>query len=184
VFAGAGSGEHAGMSELMTHFLAGQLACLPDFTLLFAPTVNSYKRLRPGSFAPTRLAWGRDNRTCPIRVVGAGAGLRVEHRVAGGDANPYLAVAAIVAAGLHGIEHRLRPPPAWAGDAQGQAGAELPRLPGTLREAAERWERSELARKAFGDGVVGHYAQAARTELAAHETAVTDWERLRYFERI
>jgi glutamine synthetase len=171
-----------GMSELMRHFVAGQLACLPDFALLMAPNVNSYKRLKPGAFAPTGIAWGRDNRTCPIRVVGTGHSLRIEHRVPGGDANPYLAVAAAVAAGLHGIENALTPPPPHAANAL--ADASVPQLPGTLTEALHRWENSELVAKVFGPEVVRHYAQAARTELAAFETAVTDWERVRGFERL
>lgn len=171
-----------GMSDLMRHFVAGQLACLADFALLMAPNINSYKRLRPGAFAPTGVAWGRDNRTCPVRVVGSGHSLRIEHRVPGGDANPYLAVAAAVAAGLYGIENRLPLPKPHTTNAL--ADPSVPRLPGTLTEALIRWENSEIAAKVFGEAVVGHYAQAARTELAAFETAVTDWERVRGFERL
>jgi len=170
-----------GMSALMEHFVAGQLTCLADFALLYAPNVNSYKRLQPGSFAPTGVAWGRDNRTCPVRVVGSGPSLRIEHRMPGGDANPYLAVAAIVAAGLYGIEHHVPLPPPRTGNA---FTADVPRLPVTLREALARWERSEVARKVFGDEVVDHYANAARVELTAFDAAVTDWERLRGFERL
>ncbi|GAA0951429.1 glutamine synthetase family protein [Nonomuraea longicatena] len=180
VFADPGAGD--GMSEQMRHFVAGQLACLPELALLMAPNVNSYKRLRPGAFAPTGVTWGRDNRTCPVRVVGTGASLRIEHRVPGGDANPYLAVAAILAAGLHGMDNRLALPEPHSANAL--ADPSVPRLPTTLGEALRRWERSEVAAKAFGDAVVGHYAQAARTELAAFETAVTDWERMRGFERL
>jgi glutamine synthetase len=179
VFAGAGGD---GMSELMRHFVAGQLACLPELALLMAPNVNSYKRLQPGAFAPTGITWGRDNRTCPIRVVGSGASLRIEHRVPGGDANPYLAVAAVLAAGSYGIENRLTLPAPHAANAL--ADPAVPRLPTTLAEALRRWETSEIAAKSFGDAVVGHYAQAARAELAAFETAVTDWERVRGFERL
>ncbi|MEU0567031.1 glutamine synthetase family protein [Nonomuraea sp. NPDC005983] len=171
-----------GMSQLMRHFVAGQLACLPDFALLMAPNVNSYKRLRPGAFAPTGVSWGRDNRTCPIRVVGSGASLRIEHRVPGGDANPYLAVAAVVAAGLHGVDNRL--PLSAPHAANALADPSVPRLPGTLAEGLHRWESSEIAVKVFGDDVVRHYAQAARAELAAFESAVTDWERVRGFERL
>jgi glutamine synthetase len=155
---------------------------MEQFTLLFAPNVNSYKRLAPGAFAPTAVAWGRDNRTCPLRVVGAGAGLRVEHRVPGGDANPYLAVAGIVAAGLFGIDNRLDLPPGIAGNAFTHPG--LPRLPRTLREAIDLWRTSVVAREAFGDDVVGHLANAAEVELAAYEATVTDWERRRGFERL
>ncbi|WP_240776779.1 glutamine synthetase family protein [Nonomuraea basaltis] len=176
------AGDDGGMSELMGHFVAGQLACLPELALLMAPNINSYKRLQPGAFAPTGITWGRDNRTCPIRVVGAGASLRIEHRVPGGDANPYLAVAAVLAAGLHGIENRLPLPAPHAANAL--ADPSVPRLPTTLTEALRRWETSEIAAKAFGDAVLGHYAQAARAELAAFETAVTDWERVRGFERL
>lgn len=157
---------------LLEPFLAGQLACLADFTLLFAPNVNSYKRLRPGTFAPTRGGWGLDDRTRAIRVVGAGESLRIEHRVPGADANPHVAVAAMLAAGLHGIERGLTPPP---------AGEPLPR---TLAEAAARFETSERAHAAFGADVVAHYVRAARHELAAFEGAVTDWERRRGFERL
>lgn len=171
-----------GLSPLMRHFVAGQLACLADFTLLMAPNVNSYKRLRPGAFAPTGIAWGRDNRTCPVRVVGAGSSLRIEHRVPGGDANPYLVVAAMIAAGLHGIDHRLPLPPPHRGNAL--ADPEVPRLPGDLAEALERWERSPIAAEVFGTEVVTHYARAARAELAAFASAVTDWERVRGFERL
>ncbi|WP_326595452.1 glutamine synthetase family protein [Streptomyces sp. NBC_01803] len=171
-----------GMSDLMRHFVAGQLACLPDFALLMAPNINSYKRLQPGAFAPTGITWGRDNRTCPVRVVGAGQSLRIEHRVPGGDANPYLAVAAAVAAGLHGIDNRLPLPPPHTANAL--ADPAVPRLPATLTEALRRWERSEIAAKVFGEAVVTHYAQAARAELTAFETAVTDWERVRGFERL
>ncbi|MFD3515985.1 glutamine synthetase family protein [Streptomyces sp. NPDC058657] len=171
-----------GMSELMRHFVAGQLACLADFTLLMAPNINSYKRLQPGAFAPTGITWGRDNRTCPVRVVGSGHSLRIEHRVPGGDANPYLAVAAAVAAGLYGIENRLELPAPHTANAL--ADPSVQRLPRTLTEALHRWENSEFAAKIFGEAVVGHYAQAARTELAAFETAVTDWERVRGFERL
>ncbi|MFI6761894.1 glutamine synthetase family protein [Micromonospora sp. NPDC050417] len=181
VFAGDGTGDRAGMSPLMAHFVAGQLACLRELTLLQAPNVNSYKRLAPGAFAPTGVAWGRDNRTCPIRVVGDGESLRIEHRVAGGDANPYTVVAAIVAAGLYGIERELPLPPAQVGNA---FALDLPRLPGSLAEAVRLWEESAIARDAFGVEVVTHYAAAARAELAEFDRAVTDWERRRGFERL
>ncbi|MFP8903627.1 glutamine synthetase family protein [Streptomyces atacamensis] len=171
-----------GMSELMRHFIAGQLACLPDLALLMAPNVNSYKRLQPGAFAPTGIAWGRDNRTCPIRVVGSGPSLRIEHRVPGGDANPYLAVAAAVAAGLYGIDNRLPLPPEHTANAL--ADPAVPRLPATLTEALHRWEGSGIAAELFGKETVAHYAQAARAELSAFERAVTDWERVRGFERL
>lgn len=170
-----------GMSPLMKHFIAGQLACLRELTLLFAPNINSYKRFAAGSFAPTAVAWGRDNRTCALRVVGRGESLRVENRVPGGDVNPYVAVAALIAAGLHGIENELELEPAFEGNAYQ---SDKPRVPTTLRAAAELFESSSVARHAFGDAVVGHYLNAAQVELAAYESAVTDWERVRGFERL
>lgn len=175
------AGDHSGVSPLMEQVLAGQLACMADFTLLFAPTVNAYKRLRPGAFAPTTITWGHDNRSCPLRVVGTGASLRFEHRVPGGDANPYLAVAAIAAAALHGITEGLLLPPACDGDA---ALLDGPRIPATLRDAIHRFEHSGTARKAFGDAVVDHYVAAGQAELAAFDATVTDWERARGFERL
>ncbi|PJE94957.1 glutamine synthetase [Streptomyces carminius] len=170
-----------GMSGLMRHFLAGQLATLREFTLLYAPNVNSYKRFRPGSFAPTAVAWGPDNRTCALRIVGHGASLRLENRLPGGDVNPYLAVAGMIAAGLHGVEHGLELPGPCTGNAYA-GGAE--RVPATLREAAALWRDSRLAREAFGEEVVEHYANMARVEQEAYDTAVTDWERYRSFERM
>ncbi|WP_034278102.1 glutamine synthetase family protein [Haloechinothrix halophila] len=176
----AGDGPH-GFSPLMEHFLAGQQACLAELTYLFAPNVNSYKRYQPGSFAPTTVAWGLDNRTCALRVVGHGPSLRVENRVPGGDVNPYLAVAALVAAGLHGIEHELELEPEFTGNAYT---ADLPQVPANLRDAAQLFSESKLARAAFGEDVVDHYANAARVELAAYDATVTDWERFRGFERL
>jgi glutamine synthetase len=176
----AGSGEH-GFSPLMRYFLAGQLACLREFSLLLAPNVNSYKRYVAGSFAPTAVAWGRDNRTCALRVVGHGSSLRVENRVPGGDVNPYLALAALIASGLHGIENELELEPEFTGNAYA---SDAPRVPATLRDAVEAFERSELAARAFGKDVVEHYAHAGRVELAAYDAAVTDWERRRGFERL
>jgi glutamine synthetase len=177
VFAADGGGP----SDAMEAFLAGQLACLRELTLFLAPNVNSYKRYQPGSFAPTAVRWGWDNRTCALRVVGSGPSLRMEHRVPGGDVNPYLAVAALVAAGLHGIEQGLALEPPCAGNAYRDDG---PRVPSTLREARDLWARSAVAREAFGDDVVDHYATMADVELAAFDAAVTDWERVRGFERL
>lgn len=170
-----------GMSELMRHFLAGQLAALRDFSLLYAPHVNSYKRFQPGSFAPTAVAWGHDNRTCALRVVGHGRSLRFENRLPGGDVNPYLAVAGMVAAGLYGVEQKLELPEACPGNAYTAGFAQVP---ATLREAAELWENSPIARAAFGDEVVAHYRNMARVELEAFDAAVTDWELRRSFERL
>ncbi len=175
------AGPDGGMSDVMRSFLAGQLAALRDLTLFLAPNVNSYKRYRAGSFAPTAVAWGRDNRTCALRVVGHGPSLRMEHRVPGGDVNPYLAVAAMIAAGLHGVESGLELPEPCTGNAYA---GDRPRIPGTLREAAERWAASPLAREAFGAEVVAHYANMARIEQESYDTAVTDWERFRSFERM
>ncbi|WP_280259044.1 glutamine synthetase family protein [Nocardia abscessus] len=178
VFAGQGAD---GMSALMRHFIAGQLDCLREFTYLLAPNINSYKRFVAGSFAPTAIAWGRDNRTCAIRVVGEGHSLRFENRVPGGDVNPYLAVAALIAAGLHGIDRALPLEPEFHGNAYR---SERPRVPHTLREAAQLFAGSTVARAAFGDDVVEHYRNAARVELDAYDAAVTDWERIRGFERL
>jgi glutamine synthetase len=176
----AGDGPH-GLSELGQHFLAGQLAALREFTLWYAPNVNSYKRYVPGSFAPTSVRWGPDNRTCALRLVGHGASLRAENRVPGGDVNPYLAVAAMIAAGLHGIDNELPLEPPVEGNAYLDTGA---RVPHTLRDALELWQKSDLARQAFGADVLEHYANYASVELAAYDAAVTDWELRRCFERL
>jgi len=176
----AGDGEH-GFSSLMAHFVAGQQAALRELTYLFAPNINSYKRYAAGSFAPTTIAWGIDNRTCALRVVGHGESLRVENRVPGGDVNPYLAVAALIAAGLHGIENELPLEPEFRGNAYG---VDKPQVPATMREAAALLGESTLARAAFGDDVVDHYLNNARVELAAFDATVTDWERVRGFERL
>jgi glutamine synthetase len=176
----AGEGQQ-GLSELGEHFLAGQLAAMREFTLCYAPNVNSYKRYVPGSFAPTSVRWGPDNRTCALRLVGHGASLRTENRVPGGDVNPYLAVAAMIAAGLHGIDHELPLEPAVEGNAYLDTAA---RVPHTLRDALDLWQKSDLARQAFGPDVVEHYANYAGVELAAYDAAVTDWELRRCFERL
>ncbi|WP_424184605.1 glutamine synthetase family protein [Actinokineospora sp. G85] len=176
----AGDGPH-GFSPLMEHFIAGQLACLRELTYFFAPNINSYKRFAEGSFAPTAVAWGVDNRTCALRVVGRGPSLRVENRVPGGDVNQYLAVSALIAAGLHGIDNELPLEDAFTGNAYASG---RPTVPRTLREAAELLEASAVARAAFGDDVVEHYLNAARVEQAAFDAAVTDWERVRGFERL
>ncbi|MFF9319388.1 glutamine synthetase family protein [Streptomyces sp. NPDC014735] len=170
-----------GMSPVMRHFLAGQLATLREFSLLYAPNINSYKRFQPGSFAPTAVAWGHDNRPCALRVVGHGHSMRFENRLPGGDVNPYLAVAAMVAAGVHGVDKGLELPEPCARNAYA---ADYDHVPTTLREAAELWERSEVAAAAFGDDVVAHYRNMARVELEAFDAAVTDWELRRSFERL
>jgi glutamine synthetase len=173
--------EDQGFSDTFEHFLAGQLACLREFMLLFAPNINSYKRYAKGSFAPTAVAWGKDNRTCSLRVVGHGNSLRVENRIPGGDVNPYLAIAAMIAAGLHGIENELPLEDEFAGNAYE---TDKPHVPTNLREAQELFANSEAARTAFGEEVVGHYLNMARVEIEAFEAAVTDWERYRNFERL
>jgi glutamine synthetase len=176
----AGDGQH-GLSTLGEHFLAGQLAGLPELTLWHAPNINSYKRYVPGSFAPTAIRWGADNRTCAMRLVGHGQGLRVENRVPGADVNPYLAVAAMIAAGLDGIDRELPLEPEFTGNAYAD---ETHRVPATLRDALDLWSKSQQARDAFGSDVVEHYANGARVEIAAFDAAVTDWELRRGFERL
>jgi glutamine synthetase len=173
-------GEH-GMSSMFRHFLAGQIAAMKELSLFLAPNVNSYKRYVDGSFAPTAIAWGIDNRTCALRVVGHGHGLRVENRVPGGDVNQYLAVAAMIAAGLHGIDNKLELEEITEGNAYT---AEKVRVPTNLRDAAALFSSSTIARDAFGAEVVEHYSNNARIEIAAYDAAVTDWERVRGFERL
>jgi glutamine synthetase len=167
--------------ELFDRFLAGQLACLRELTLLKAPNINSYKRFAEGSFAPTAVAWGRDNRTCSLRVVGNGPAKRVESRLAGGDVNPYLAIAAMIAAGLHGIDKELELEDPVEGNAYTSG---KPHVPSTLQSARDLFAESAMAREAFGEEVVAHYLNNADVELRAFEAAVTDWERVRGFERL
>jgi glutamine synthetase len=169
-------------SDALRWFIGGCLRHLPELVVLLAPTVNSYKRFTDGSWAPTRLAWSHDNRTAALRVVGHGAGRRVECRVPGADCNPYLALAALLAAGRAGIVDEVEPPPAFLGDAY--AAGELPALPRSLRDAVDRFDGSAFARSVLGDDVVDHYVHAARREQADFDAAVTDWELQRYFERI
>jgi glutamine synthetase len=158
------------------------MAMARELAYFYAPTVNSYKRYQAGSFAPTRIAAGWDNRTCGFRICGEGSSLRVENRIPGADANPYLAFAATIAAGLHGIATKLKAPKLYDGNAYQDA--TLPQVPKTLREAIGELERSRVARAAFGDRVVDHYLHAARLEQQAFDQAVTDWELIRNFERI
>ena len=162
--------------------LAGLLATMREFSLFFAPNINSYKRYQPGSFAPTALRWGTDNRTCALRLVGHGQGMRVENRVPGADVNPYLAIAALVAGAVHGIENELELADECTGNAYDDPDAE--RVPTTLRDALDLWQRSAVARTAFGDEVADHYANQAKVELTAFDAAVTDWELVRGFERL
>ncbi|MCW2987733.1 MAG: L-glutamine synthetase [Solirubrobacterales bacterium] len=176
-----GANAFAPDQALFEHFVAGQLACLRELTLLYAPHVNSYKRFVAGSFAPTAIAWGRDNRTCSLRVVGHDEGLRVENRLPGADVNPYLALSALIAAGLDGIDRELALEPAFEGDAYK---SEKPRVPHNIYEARDAFAASTVAAEAFGEEVVDHYLNRAKVEIDAFEAAVTDWERYRGFERL
>jgi glutamine synthetase len=170
-----------GLSAMGRAFIAGQISHMRDLSLLFAPNINSFKRFVAGSFAPTAIKWGRDNRTCALRLVGHGESLRLENRAPGGDVNPYLAVAAMIAAGLDGIERGLDLEPAIAGNAYQ---VDTDRLPDNLTTALDLCERSEFVTEAFGEEVHQHYANMARIELQAFGEAVTDWERYRGFERL
>lgn len=169
-------------SEIFRWFLGGWMAHVPEMMVFYAPTVNSYKRYEDGSWAPTRLAWSYDNRTAGFRVVGRGDSLRIECRIPGADVNPYLGFAAALASGLDGITNQIEPPPIFSGDVY--AAQHLPRVPYTLREATDLFAASDFAQQAFGPDVVEHYTHFFRMEQMAYDTAVTDWERQRYFERI
>lgn len=173
--------DHGG-DDTFRHFLGGWMAHAADLMVCYAPTVNAYKRYQAQSWAPTALAWSPDNRTSGFRIIGSGAARRIECRIPGADVNPYLAYAAALASGLDGIEQGTEPPPMFEGDAY--LDDDLPLVPRTLAEATDRFDRSEFARRAFGDAVVDHYVHFFRTEVAAFDAAVTDWERTRYFERI
>jgi glutamine synthetase len=175
-----GAAAFAGESEIFRQYLAGQIACIADLAVFVAPTINSYKRFAAGSWAPTTLAWGHDNRTCGFRIVGRGSALRTETRIPGADVNPYLAFAALIAAGLHGIEHGLELGPAFEGNAYE---SDVERFPHALREAIDRLEGSTVARALLGDAVVDHYLNYARTEQRLFDEVVTCYERERLFER-
>ncbi len=168
-------------SALYDQFIAGVLTTLREFTLLYAPNINSYKRFAAGSFAPTAVAWGLDNRTCAVRLVGHGPSARMENRLPGGDVNPYLALAGMLAGGLYGIENELTLEDELVGSAYD---SDKPHVPHTLRDARELFAASDIARTAFGDDVVGHYVNMADVELAAFDAHVTDWELARSFERM
>ena len=170
-----------GLSATGRAYVAGQLDRIHELTLLLAPNINSYKRFVAGSFAPTALRWGRDNRTCAFRLVGHGPSLRLENRIPGGDVNPYLATAAIIAAGFDGIERGLELEPPFVGNAYTSDSVHVPK---SLPQALQLWESSDFARRVFGDDVVEHYANMARVEIAAFQSSVTDWERYRGFERL
>lgn len=169
-----------GLSEIGKSFIAGQLAHARELTLMFAPNINSYKRYVPGSFAPTAIRWGRDNRTCAFRLVGHGPSLRLENRIPGGDVNPYLAVSAVIAAGLDGVNKKLKLEPIFEGNAYV---SDSPRVPATMLEARNLWAESAFVREAFGKEVQDHYTNFADVEMAAYNKSVTDWELFRNFER-
>ena len=179
VMADSSDKEH-GLSDLGRAFIAGQIKHLRELSLLFAPNINSYKRYVPGSFAPTAIRWGRDNRTCALRLVGDGQSLRLENRVPGGDVNPYLAVAGIIAAGLDGIKNKLKLEDAFTGNAYD---SDSPRVPATILEAQQLWANSAWVKEVFGSEVQSHYANMAQVELDAYSKTVTDWELFRNFER-
>ncbi|MEQ9098677.1 MAG: glutamine synthetase family protein [Imperialibacter sp.] len=169
-------------SKEFGHFLAGWIKYVPDVMVFYAPTINSYKRFVDGSWAPTRMAWSKDNRTAGFRIVGEGNSLRIENRIPGADCNPYLTLAASIASGLKGMKEKLQPERCFEGDIY--AAAHLPGVPRTLKEAVRLFKGSSFAKEAFGEEVVKHYAHFYETEVADHEKAVSDWERKRYFERI
>ena len=169
-------------TPLFQQWLAGQMAMAREFAYFYAPTVNAYKRYQAGSFAPTRIAWGWDNRTCGFRICGEGGGFRVENRIPGADANPYLAFAATIAAGLRGVQQKLTPPAMFDGNAYEDT--RMIHVPKTLRDALGELEGSQAAREAFGPKVVEHYLQHGRLEQQAFDQSVTDWELIRLFERI
>jgi len=178
----AGEGGGHDMSETFRWYLGGLIATAREFSLLFAPTVNSYRRFQTGSWAPTAVGWGVDNRTLGFRVVGHGPGMRVESRIPGADANSYHAFAATIAGGLYGIRHRIEPPPAYEGN--GYEATDLSRIPWNIVDAIELWRDSAVARECFGDDVHHHVLNFAEQEWRAFNHTVTDWELQRYFERI
>lgn len=168
-------------SRTFRWFLGGMMSLAREFSFFYAPTTNSYKRYQAATFAPTRIAWAKDNRTCGFRVVGEGDSRRIENRIPGADVNPYLAFAATIAAGLHGIENKIEPPAELKGNAYESSVQPVPK---TLAEAIALLEKSKAARRAFGDEVFTHHLHAAKAEQAAHDRAVTDWEKGRGFERV
>ncbi len=178
-----GNGELGSVrcSPIFRWFLAGWMAHLHEVFAFYAPYPTSYKRYLPGSFAPTGIAWSHDNRTVGFRIVGHGPSLRIECRAPGADANPYLAFAVTLAAGLDGVARKLEPPAAFEGDAYGAR--ELPQIPRSLNESVAALDASQWAREALGDDVVEHYLHFFRTEQRKFDGAVTDWERRRYFEQ-
>jgi glutamine synthetase len=178
---GDGGNAFADDDKLFDSFLAGQLDCLREMSLFYAPNVNSYKRFAKGSFAPTAVAWGNDNRTCSLRVVGHGQGKRFENRLPGADVNPYLAIAAMIASGLHGVENELALEEPTTGSAYD---TDKPVVPTNIYDARDLFGESKVAHEAFGDEVVAHYLNRAQVEIDAAESAVTDWDKFRSFERL
>jgi glutamine synthetase len=176
-----GEGGPTAMTGTMRHFLGGIMHAARELAYFSAPFVNSYKRYASASWAPVSIVWAYDNRTCGFRVVGRGDALRIENRMPGGDTNPYLAYAAMLGAGLHGVENRIEPPAEFHGNAY--TATDVPRVPAALHEAIRLLEESELARRIFGDDVIDHYLNAARVEQQAYDQVVTCWERERYLER-
>ncbi len=182
VFPGETNLDDIKCSQTFRHFLAGWLKYATEFATFYAPNINSYKRFQAATFAPTHIVWGIDNRTTAFRIAGHGDSLRIEFRMPGADANPYLCIAAALAAGLRGIKEELKPPSSFVGDAY--ADKELPLVPKSLREANRLFAQSELAREALGEDVFAHYLHFFKSEQAYFDRAVTTWERARYFERI
>jgi glutamine synthetase len=184
LFDGHADGHHGqhGMSEMFQHYLAGLIATAREFSLLWAPTVNSYKRFQLGSWAPTGIGWGVDNRTLGFRKVGHGKGTRVECRIPGADANSYFAFAGQIAGGLYGIRHKLPLGEPYVGN--GYEAADIDRIPWNLPDAIALWEQSSIARECFGDEVHHHILTMAKAEWQAFNQTVTDWELRRYWERI
>lgn len=173
--------EKGARSATYDHFIAGVLKGMRELSIFYAPNINSYKRFAKGSFAPTSVAWGIDNRSCAVRLVGSGQSARMENRLPGGDVNPYLALSAMLASGLYGIEHQLELGPMMEGNAY-ESDAQV--VPSAMREARDLLNGSSLAREVFGEDVVEHYVHYADVELEAFESAVTDWELHRGFERL
>lgn len=174
-------GQNGDMSDTMRWFLGGMIAAASELSLFMASTVNAYKRFAAASWAPTNIVWGRDNRTCGFRIVGNGNGLRIENRLPGADSNPYLAFAAVLGAGLTGIERKTEPPAEFHGN--GYLATDAPKIPSALYKAIATWEQSDLARAIFGEQVHAHYLNMARVEQETFDRVVTDWERVRYLER-
>ena len=182
VFSGENQFGPLSCSDEFRWFLGGWIAHVPEVLVFYAPTVNSYKRYISGSWAPTRLGWSYDNRTAGFRVIGTGQSLRIECRIPGADCNPYLAFAASLASGLDGLENKIEPPDIFEGDVY--SAGNIPKIPRTLKEASELFDKSAFAEKSFGKDVVSHYSHFFRNEQSSFEEAVTDWERKRYFEQI